>query len=387
MKKDKKIEEILTRGVKEIIEKEHLKKRLLSGEKLRIKYGVDPTRPDIHLGHTVPLRKLKEFQALGHTIVFIIGDFTSQIGDPSGRMGARIPLATEQASRNAKTYIQQVKKVIDIQKAEVRKNSQWYSKMKLGDFFQLVRLFTVARILERDDFTKRVKANLDIHIQEILYPILQAYDSIMVRADLELGGTDQKFNILMGRTLQKRLGNPQQDIMTLPLLVGLDGKKKMSKSFDNYIGITESPQEQYGKIMSIPDGLIRHYFELCTKVPLTDIRKLSLREAKAKLAREIVTIYHGKKAALTAEREFNRIFKEKKLPSKIPAIQIKEKSLNILDLVVKIKLAPSKTEAKRLISQRGVRVNGKIQEDWRVIIEIRKGMIIGVGKRKFVKIS
>lgn len=384
---ERKIEELLNRGVEEVIDREHLKRRLFSGERLRVKCGVDPTKPDIHLGHTIPLKKLKKFQELGHTIVFIVGDFTAQIGDPSGRIGARILLTPEQISKNAKTYLKQVGKVIDIKKIEIQKNSQWYGKMKLKDFLEIAKLFTIARILERDDFTKRIKMNINVHLQEILYPLLQAYDSIMVRADVELGGTDQKFNMLMGRILQKRLNKPQQDVITLPLLIGLDGKRKMSKSFNNYIGVAESPREQYGKIMSIPDNLITYYFELCTDAPLTEVKQVSPREAKARLAREIVKMYHGESAALRAEKEFNRVFKEGKVPVRILTFKITEKFLNILDLLTKTKLAPSKSEAKRLVGQKGVKIDGKIEEDWRKIIEIKKRMIIQVGKRKFIRVG
>ncbi len=391
----KKIEEVLGKRTVEVIDKIHLKKRLLSGENLRIKYGVDPTKPDIHLGHTVPLRKLKEFQDLGHTIIFIIGDFTAQIGDPSGRLKSRVPLTSEQASKNAKTYLEQLKKVMDIKKVEIQRNSQWYSKMTLKDVLKLAGLFTVARILERDDFTKRMQADADIHLHEILYPILQAYDSVVINSDLEIGGTDQKFNMLAGRTLQGRLGKPQQDIITLPLLLGLDGKEKMSKSLNNYIGVAESPQEQYGKIMSIPDNVIGHYFELATKLPMEEIEKskkalrkgeINPRDAKAKLAREIVEIYHGERAAQRAEKEFGRVFKEKKLPSKIPVIKIEEEKLNILEFLVKTNLASSKSEAKRLILQGGVKIDGKIEENWRDVIQIKKGMLVQVGKRKFLKV-
>ncbi len=383
---NQRVEDILNKGVEEVIDKEHLKKRLFSGEKLRIKYGVDPTRPDIHLGHTVPLRKLKEFQELGHTIVFIIGDFTAQIGDPSGRMGARVPLTFEQASMNAKTYLKQVERIIDTKNAEIQKNSKWYSKMQLRDFLEVTKSFTIARILERDDFTKRMKAGIDIRLQELLYPILQAYDSMVVRADVELGGTDQKFNMLMGRVLQKHLQKTQQDIITVPLLLGIDGRKKMSKSFSNYIAIIESSNEQYGKIMSIPDDLIAHYFGLCTEVPGVEVKNFPPREAKAKLAREIVSIYHGKKAATDAEKEFNQIFKEKKLPSEVPNFKIKEKSLNILDLLIKTRLTPSKSEAKRLIEQGGVKIDGQVQSDWKKGIDIKKGQVIQVGKRKFLRL-
>ena len=392
----KKIEELLTRGVEKIIDKKHLKERLLSGQKLRVKFGVDPSKPDIHLGHTVPLRKLQEFQRLGHQVIFIIGDFTARIGDPSGKSKTRLQLSKEQVDKNAQTYLDQVRKVIDIKKVEIRRNSEWYDEMRPDDFIKLFSKITLARILERDDFEKRLKSKADIYPHEILYPILQAYDSIVIKTDVELGGTDQTFNMLMGRTLQKRFGKAPQDVITTSLLIGLDGTDKMSKSLDNYIGITEPAQEQYGKIMSIPDKLITHYFELVTYVPLEEInrmkknlklKKVNPKNLKSQLAREIVALYHGKNAAKKAEREFSRIFKEKKLPAEIPIIKIKEKFLDILDLLVKTKLASSKSEAKRLIFQKGVKINGKIQESWQEKIVIKKGLIIQKGKRKFVKIG
>jgi len=391
----KKIEEVLKRGVVEVIERKHLKKELLSGKKLTIKYGIDPTKPDIHLGHTIPLRKVEEFQKLGHRVVLIIGDFTAQIGDPSGRMKARTLLSAKQAEENAKTYLEQANKIIDLSNIEVKKNSQWYNQMRLKDIIKLTQLFTVARILERDDFEKRLRQNLDVHLHEIIYPILQGYDSVVINADVEIGGTDQKFNMLTGRKLQKRLKKSQQDVITLPLLVGIDGKLKMSKTFGNYIGISEKPEEQYGKIMSIPDRLIGDYFELCTRVPMEKVQeiktglktgKINPREAKARLAQEIVSMYHSKEAAQKAAQEFERIFKEKKLPTKIPEIKVKEKFLPLLDLLVKTKLASSKSEAKRLILQKGVKIDGALQKDWQKSVQIEKGMVIQVGKRRFAKL-
>lgn len=391
----KKIKEVLLRRVEDIIVKQDLERKLASGKRLRIKFGVDFSRPDIHLGHTVPLKKLQEFQELGHKIVFIVGDFTSRIGDPSGKSKTRPQLSKEQVNRNARTYLEQASRVIDIKKVEVRRNSEWYDQMKPDDFIRLFSKITLARILERDDFEKRLKNKINIYPHEIIYPILQAYDSIVIKADVELGGTDQIFNMLMGRILQKRFGNIPQDVITVPLLIGLDGRDKMSKSLDNYIGITESPQQQYGKIMSIPDNLIISYFELLTDVSLKEIarmkrslklKRINPKKLKMRLAKEIVSAYHNKKAAEKAEKEFNRIFKEKKLPLKIPKIKIKEKSLNILDLLVKLKLVSSKSEAKRLILQKGIRIESEIQKDWEKEIKIKKGMIIQKGKRGFVKL-
>ena len=382
----KKIKEVLTMRVKEVINKQSLEKRLKSGKKLRIKFGVDPSRPDIHLGHVIPLKKLQEFQQLGHQVVFLIGDFTARIGDPSGRSKTRPQLPKKEVEQNTQTYLDQVKKIIDVKKIEIRRNSEWYDKLTSDDFIKLISRVTLAQILERDDFQKRLKSGIDIYPHEIIYPILQAYDSIIIKADVELGGTDQKFNMLMGRTLQKRFNQPQQDVITMPLLVGLDGKKKMSKSFNNYIGVTESPQTQYGKIMSIPDKLIKEYLELCTKVSWEKVKNLLPREIKAMLAREIVALFYNREESNKTEEEFNRVFKEKKLPIKIPQIKIKRKSLNILELLVKTKLASSKSEAKRLILQKGVKINNEVQEDWQKVVQIKKGMVIQVGKRKFFKI-
>ena len=386
MTKNQKIEELLSRGVEEVIDREHLRKRLVTGEKLRIKFGVDPTRPDIHLGHAVTLRKLKKFQELGHRIIFIIGDFTAQIGDPSGRMDARIPLTLKEVSRNAKTYLKQVEKNLDIKKTEIVRNNEFLSKMSFAELFRLSQFFTVNQMMERGMFQKRKEKEKPIWLHEFLYPVLQAHDSVETKADVEIGGNDQLFNMLAGRILQPYFKQKPQDIIATKLLVGTDGKQKMSKALGNYIGITEGPREQYGKIMSISDALIESYFELCTDVALDEIRNLPPRDAKAKLAMEIVKIYHGKKAAAAAEEEFNRVFKKKGLPSQIPAISIKEKNMNILDLLVKAKLASSKSEAKRLVGQGGVEIGGEVKKDWRERIEIRRRQIIRAGKRKFVKI-
>jgi len=392
----KKIKEVLTRGVEEVIEKGSLIKKLQSGKKLRIKYGADPSAPDLHLGHSACLLKLKEFQDLGHQIIFIVGDFTAMIGDPSKRLKTRPSLSKKEVEKNAKTYFKQVGGILDINKIKILRNSKWFSKMDLRGLLKLASKFMVARILERDDFSQRLKKGINIGAHEIIYPLMQAYDSVMVRADIELGGSDQKFNMLAGRNLQKKIDQAQQDLVIIPLLVGIDGQRKMSKSLGNYIGITEKPEEQYGKIMSIPDKLILDYFKLTTRVHLKEIKKMreglkkkkvNPRDLKARLAREIVGICYGKRIAEKVEEEFNRIFKEKKLPSKIPSIRIKEKYLNILSLLVKTKLASSRAEAKRLVLQKGVRVDSRIEGDWQKVIEVKSGKVLQVGKRKFVKIS
>ena len=391
-----KIKEILTRGVEEIIEKESLIKKLKSGKPLRIKFGVDPTAPELHLGNAVILWKLKEFQELGHTIIFIIGDFTAQIGDPTDKLTARKTLTEKEIKANMKTYKEQVGEILDLNKTKIIYNNRHLSKMKLAEIYRISQFFTVNQILERDMFQERRRAEKPIWLHEFMYPIFQAYDSVVVKADIEIGGNDQLFNMMAGRQLQPHLNQSPQDIITIKLLVVTDVKRKMSKSFGNYIGINESPKEQFGKIMSIPDESIIEYFELCTPLPLEKIEKietelknnkLNPRDAKAKLAYEIVSLYHGKSAAQKAENEFNRIFKEKELPSKIPSIKIADKNINILDLLVKIKFALSKAEAKRLIEQKGVKINDKIQEDWRKNVIVKSGAVIQVGKRKFVKIK
>ncbi len=379
---------LLTRGVEEIIEKETLLKKLKSGKKLRLKLGVDPSRPDIHLGHAVLLRKLREFQNLGHKIIFLIGDYTAQIGDPSGVNKTRPMLSKTEIEKNAQTYIEQVGKILDVKKAEIRRNGEWFSKLSFGDIIKITSNFTVARILERDDFEKRLKKGIDISLHEIIYPVMQAYDSVMLRADVEFGGTDQKFNMLAGRALQKKMGQPEQDIFTAKILVGTDGSQKMSKSLDNYIGITEPPGEIYGKVMSIPDSLISDYAELCTDLLLTSLKKYkNPRDAKAHLAFEIVKIYHGEKAAKDSEKEFMRVFRKKELPKDIVELKIKTGTRELIDLLCELKLTSSKSEARRLIEQGGVEIDGTCISDFKAKIGVHNGMILQVGKRKFVKLK
>ncbi len=391
----KKIERLLKKGVAEIIDEKSLYKKLISGKKLRVKFGIDPTSPDLHLGHSIALRKLRDFQELGHQVIFLIGDFTAKIGDPSGRKTTRKPLTDEEIKKNMKDYVKQAGKILDMKKVKVHYNSEWYKGKDMEFLMTLASYFTVSRLLERDDFQKRLKENIDITLLETIYPLLQGYDSVALKADVEIGGTDQKFNLLVGRKMQRKFNQSEQDIITVPLLEGTDGKRKMSKSYGNYIAFKDSPLEMFGKIMSIPDALLWKYFELLTDVPedqIEELKKLAsknpvyLMEAKKRLAREIVAMYHNKKSSITAEKEFEKIFSKKELPSKIPEVKIKEKNLPILDLLVKTKLVPSKSEAKRLVLQRGVKIDGKVQDDWRKNIEIKKGMVLKIGKRKFVKI-
>ncbi len=408
-----KIKKLLEHNVEEVIVKKDLERKLKSGKKLRIKLGCDPSRPDLHLGHSIVLRKLKEFQDIGHQVVFIIGDYTGMIGDPSGKSKTRPALSSEEVKENAKSYFAQVGKILDIKKTEIRYNSEWFSKMNFEEILKLQSKFTVARILERDDFSKRLKGGIDISVNEIMYPIMQAYDSIMIDADVEIGGTDQKFNMLAGRGLQKKMERLEQNVLTCPLLVGLDGKEKMSKSLDNYIGITENPNSMFGKIMSISDDMIFYYFKLLTEVSDLKLKQIKLdledpsknpRGLKARLAREIVDIYHpsplssiSPSSSLSlsaspspsekAEEEFNKIFRDKQKPTEMPNYKLQITNYKLVDLLVEIKLASSKGNARRLVQQGGVRIDDVVQKDFEKNIEVKNGMVVQVGKRKFVKIN
>lgn len=392
--------EILTSNVVEIIPEngleEKLKKAREEGRPLRVKLGADPSAPDLHLGHAVVLRKLKQFQDLGHQVVFIIGDFTARIGDPSGRSEARKPLTPEQVKKNALTYQEQVGKILDISKAEIRYQEEWFGGMKLEDVLVLTSKYTLARMLERDDFAQRFKEQRPIFLHEIMYPLLQAYDSVAIKADIELGGTDQKFNLIVGREIQREYGLEPQVAMLMPILEGLDGRQKMSKSLGNYIGLTEPPNQMYGKVMSIPDELIIRYFELATELSKEEIREierkmkegiLNPRDAKARLAREIVKIYHGEEASIRAEEEFNRIFRNKELPEEVQEVIINEPKIWIVKLLTLVGAAKSNSEAKRLISQGAVEINGTRIEDINTDIEIDKPFILRVGKHFFRRIK
>jgi len=384
-------QELLQRGVVEIIGKEDLIGDLSAGKKLRIKYGIDPTTEALHLGYAVALRKLLAFQKQGHTIIFLIGDFTGRIGDPTGELKARKLRRKEEVSQLAKGYLAKAGKILDLGKTEVRYNSKWYDKMNLDQYLRLKAHFTVSQLLEREMFQKRMKENQEIGSQEIDYPILQAYDSVVLKSDLALCGHDQLFNEMQARKIQPHFGQRPQAILTVPLLPGLDGKRKMSQSLGNYIAIDEPPEEMFGKIMSIPDQLLPCWFELCTDVDMDGVQKdfkagKDLRGLKARLALEIVTIYHGRERALEAEEEFNRVFREKELPQKLKSLKLKDKSYRLDQLLVKTLLAPSLSEARRLIGQGGVKIDG---EKVQVVGEIglHEGMVIQVGKRRFMKIK
>ncbi len=394
---DKQLERIKRGALEIIVEEEFLKKLEKSYAKNRpliIKAGFDPTAPDIHLGHTVLLEKMRQFQELGHQVVFLIGDFTGMIGDPTGRSETRKPLTKEDVIRNAETYKKQVFKILDPEKTKVTFNSEWLGKMSVPDFLKLGAMQTVARMLEREDFKKRYENQQDITILEFYYPLFQAYDSVYLKADVELGGTDQKFNILMGRTLQRKMGVPEQSVVLMPLLEGLDGVNKMSKSLGNYIGIDETPHEMYGKIMSVSDELMLRYYELLSHISIEELHALKNglqsgsvhpKKAKQDLAAEIVERYWGREEALKAKEEFDQIFRQKGLPDEIPVGNISLENNWLPQIMKDTGLAKSTSEAIRLIRQGGVKVNDNAVTDADARVE--KGeFILKVGKRRFCKI-
>ncbi|HOL90222.1 MAG TPA: tyrosine--tRNA ligase [Candidatus Pacearchaeota archaeon] len=392
---DKKIKELISKGVEEIIEKKSLVQKLKSGKKLRVKLGIDPTGPKIHIGRALQFQKLKQFQELGHQIILIIGDFTAQIGDASDKQAMRKPLSEKEIKENMKSYKEQIRKIINLEKTEIHYNSEWFNKMKLKEIISLAMNFTAQQMIQRKNFKERWDSNKPIGLHELLYPLLQGYDSVMVKADIEIGGSDQLFNLKTGREIQKIFNQPQQDIITLKMLYGTDGRK-MSTSWGNIITIIDKPFDIFGKIMSMKDELIPHYLELCTDVPLKEIKKIEKdlsskkvnpKEIKIKLAKEIIKNYYNKKEADEAEKEFNKIFVKKEIPTETKEIKINEKNIPFLDLLVKTGLASSKSEAKRLILQNAVKIDNKVLNDWKKNIEIKKGMIIQVGKRKFIKIN
>lgn len=384
----------------DFINRDDLKKKLEKaqneGRGLRIKYGADPSAPDIHLGHVVGLNKLREFQDAGHTVVFIIGDFTGMIGDPSGRSQTRKPLTQEQVQVNAKSYQEQIFKILDPEKTEIRFNSEWCGKMKFDDVIRLSAHVTVAQMLARDDFSKRYAANQPISIVEFLYPLVQAYDSVMVEADLELGGTDQLFNLLLGRELQKVMGQEPQCVMTLPLIEGLDGVQKMSKSLNNYVGVDEAPRDMYGKLMSVPDDLMWKYFEYILCWPSDRVKEthakvaageLHPRAVKDMLGQEVVARFIGEDEARNASEEFTRVFAQKELPDEIPEVVVPPAAIGLLNLMVEAGLAKSNGEARRLIKQGAVRINDEKVGDETAQIVPEEGMIIRSGKRGFAKVK
>src|SRR3989339_341470 len=377
--------EKIKRGTVEIISEKELENKLQRGKPLRIKLGVDPTAPDMHLGHTVILNKLRVFQDMGHTIVFIIGDFTARIGDPSGRSETRPIMSEEAILANAKTYQDQVYKILDEKKMEVVFNSSWLYPLGIEGLLKLASKYTVARMLERDDFEKRFKSATPISIIEFLYPLLQGYDSVAVRSDVELGGNDQKFNLLVGREMQKDAGQEPQVVITMPLLEGTDGVRKMSKSYGNYIALNDTPQDIFGKLMSVPDDIMYKYYELLTDADLKSVKAMHPREAKADLAEKLTARYHGLAAAKNARAGFDRIFSKKDTPEDIEHYACPHKTIKLTDLLLAAGLVSSKNEARRLIEQGGIKIDGeKVPSEKEIIIE--NECIIQAGKRKFKKV-
>ena len=394
--------EIIKKGAVEIVPEEELVKKVEKSIKtstpLKVKQGFDPTAPDIHLGHTIGLRKLVDFQKLGHKIVLIIGDYTAMVGDPSGRSETRPQLSLDQIEKNAETYQEQFFKVVDRKNTEVRYNSEWFSKMAFEEIMNLASRMTLARMLERDDFANRYRGQAPISLHELFYPLMQAYDSVAVNADIEIGGTEQKFNLLAARQIQQDYGVQPQVILTLPILVGTDGKQRMSKSLGNYIGVAEPPKEIFGKIMSIPDELIYSYFEFLTDVPgeeLSDIKedlqneKVNPMDLKKKLGRQLVAMYHDKVDAESAQKEFERIFSGKELPDEVPVFNLKydKEKIWIVKLLTITGLAESSGVARRLIEQGGVYVDEKRIDDTNLEIPVQGEKVLKVGKRKFLKIK
>ncbi len=387
---------ILNRGIDHLIGRKHLEKALSSGKKLRVKLGIDPTSPDLHLGHAVVLRKLRDFQDLGHKVVFIIGDFTAKVGDPSGRSRERPVLTDKEIKANMKGYLEQAGKIIDVKKAEVRHNSEWLSG-KVENILELTKVATINQISERADFRARIKAGQKVSILEGLYSLLQGFDSVNIKADVELGGNDQLLNLLMGRQVQRHYGMKEQDVLTVPLLEGTDGVEKMSKSKGNYIALSETAKNMFGKIMSIPDKLIYKFFELCTDIDEKELKVIKTVLAKRgtnpmkyklRLAEEIVTIYHGKKEAVRAKEEFLNVFSNKNLPQDIPSKVLAKKSYSLVELLTKTSMASSRSGARRLVEQGGVRIDGEKVNNPNLNIKLStKALLLQVGKQKFLRVK
>lgn len=394
--------EIIRRGAAEIVPENELvsklRKSLQTNKPLKVKLGLDPTAPDIHLGHTVPLQKMRQFQDLGHQAIIIIGDFTGRIGDPTGKSETRKQLSEEQLTLNAKTYKEQIFKILDPEKTQITYNSHWLAPLNFEDLIKLAAKTTVARMLERDDFAKRYREGLPISVHEFFYPLMQGYDSVALEADVELGGTDQKFNLLMGRMLQKEYGQEPQIALMTPILEGLDGVHKMSKSLGNYIGVYESAREIFGKTMSIPDELMIRYYELVTKVPLDEIKRIEQglaggslhpRDVKMRLGREIVEIYHNRAEAENAQAEFIRMFQQKELPDDIPNYTPSEtvrQTPNIIAIMLEAGLANSKNDARRLVEQGAVKAGDEKVSSPEENVHLCNDLVIRAGKRKFIRI-
>ena len=381
--------EIIKRKAVQIFSVGDFEEKIKSGKKLKIKFGADPSRPDLHIGHSVPLRVLKQFQDMGHEIIFVVGDFTAMIGDPSGKNKTRPALTFEQTRKSAESYMEQAINILDKDKTKIVFNSEWLSKMNFEDVIKLTSKYTVARIMERDDFKNRFENNLPLSMHELLYPLMQGYDSVALNTDIEIGGTDQTFNLLVGRELQRDYGQEPQVVMTFPLLVGLDGKEKMSKSLDNYIGITDSPFDKFEKSMKIPDEVLKEYFDLATDLATDEINEVmsgDIREAHFVFAKELLSMYNVDADFEEIKSRYLKIA-EGGIPEDIKEFKISEKSINVCDLLVKIGFSNSKSEAKRMIQGKGVKINSKIVEDTNKIIDMQDEKVVQFGKNKFMKIS
>ena len=380
--------EIIKRKAVQIFSVEDLEEKIKSGKKLKIKFGADPSRPDLHIGHSVPLRVLKQFQDIGHEIIFVVGDFTAMIGDPSGNSKTRPALTFEQTRKSAESYMEQAIKILDKDKTKIVFNSEWLSKMNFEDVIKLTSKYTVARIMERDDFKNRFENNLPLSMHELLYPLMQGYDSVALNADIEIGGTDQTFNLLVGRELQRDYDQEPQVVMTFPLLVGLDGKEKMSKSLDNYIGITDAPFDKFEKSMKIPDDILIQYFDLATDLPTEEIDKImagDIREAHFRFAKELLAMYDKESDFEEIKERYLRIANGG-IPQDIEVFEINENTINICDLLVRIGFSNSKSEAKRMILGRGVKLDSVLIEDVNKSIKIENEKVIQFGKNKFKKV-
>jgi tyrosyl-tRNA synthetase len=393
--------DLLKKGAAEVIREEELKAKLLqsiqSGKPLRVYLGVDPTAPDIHLGHTVVLRKLKQFQDMGHTAIFLIGDFSARIGDPTGQSETRPPLTREQVEKNSETYLKQVFKILDKKKTEVRFNSEWLEKMSGEDIIRLCSHYRLARMLEREDFRSRLQNNQPISVHELLYPLLTAFDAVSLKSDVELGATEQKFNLLVHREIQREYGVPSQVVMTMPILVGLDGQRKMSKSLGNYVGITESPSEMFGKIMSITDEMMWPYYELLTDFPspaIVQLREevnmgvLHPMDAKMQLAHTIIAGFHDEEAAKKAAEQFRLVFRDRQAPTEIPEMRLGWGTRPLFAILTETGLAASRSEAERLIKQGAVEANGQIEKDVKKMIVLNPGEMVAlrVGRKRFLRV-
>lgn len=386
--------ETIKQGIEHIIGEDDLIERLKTRKPLRIKFGVDPTRPDLTLGHAVVFNKLRQFQDLGHQAILLIGDYTATIGDPSGRSETRPPLTSQEVEENSKTYLDQAFKILDKSKTEVRRNSEWFSKMSFEDALALSRQMTVARMLERDDFSKRFKSNTPISIVEFLYPLVQGYDSVMLKSDVELGGTDQLFNLLVGRSLQKQAGQKEQIVICTPLLVGLDGARKMSKSYDNYVAFNDSPKEMFGKIMSLSDQTMWTYYKLLLNFTDPQISKLQAAhpmETKKQLAVKIVSLFHSEKEGILEREQFEHVFSKGNIPVDMPTFEWKKiapsGSISITELLAATKLFPSKKEIRRLIEQGAVKIDNEKVSDPNLLLESKLETVIQAGKRLFFKVK